>query len=370
MPVPAAITDLSTTASLNSPPGSESIGGNMDDYIRAAYAFIAQMRTGLATFTKLTVDTSTLVVDDVNNRVGVGTAAPAYSLDAWLPGSAGAVNDVARVYADASAAATPRLLFGSAANVVSAAIGAQSIDANTGQLVWYLDVAGSLAEKIRLSNTLFDIAAAAKLASTNSGTTIGSGDNFLTLSNTSATGLFGAHFVSNGSTNAAIVCAGNTTSGDLLLATSSAGALAERLRLWSDGRLSGKGLHNTGTVTGTTDQFIASGTYTPLLTAVTNVESATADVWQWLRVGNVGTVSGALNIDPASAASVTLGFSLPIASDFTSATQLGGTYFALNQSTGGGLCRADAVNNRGELVFVAPFSTNSPGAVQFTYLIQ
>lgn len=43
MPVPASITDLSTTAGGNSPPGSES-PATLDDYLRAHAAFIAQLR--------------------------------------------------------------------------------------------------------------------------------------------------------------------------------------------------------------------------------------------------------------------------------------------------------------------------------------
>lgn len=42
MPVPTAITDLSTTAGSNSPAGSESVMPNLDNYLRAHAAFIAQ----------------------------------------------------------------------------------------------------------------------------------------------------------------------------------------------------------------------------------------------------------------------------------------------------------------------------------------
>jgi len=46
MPVPTVITDLSTTAASNSPAGSESARGTVDDYLRAHAAFIAQTRAG------------------------------------------------------------------------------------------------------------------------------------------------------------------------------------------------------------------------------------------------------------------------------------------------------------------------------------
>lgn len=42
MSVPTSITDLSTTAGSNSPAGTDEIGTNLDDYIRAAFAIIKQ----------------------------------------------------------------------------------------------------------------------------------------------------------------------------------------------------------------------------------------------------------------------------------------------------------------------------------------
>ena len=51
MPVPSAITDLSTTAASNSPAGSESARGTVDDYIRALSAFIASSRIGTSATT-------------------------------------------------------------------------------------------------------------------------------------------------------------------------------------------------------------------------------------------------------------------------------------------------------------------------------
>lgn len=42
MPVPSTMSDLSTTAGSNSPAGSEAIGTNLDNYLRAGYALIRQ----------------------------------------------------------------------------------------------------------------------------------------------------------------------------------------------------------------------------------------------------------------------------------------------------------------------------------------
>ena len=49
MPVPTAITDLSTSAAGNSPAGSDTVFPSLDDYIRALSAFIAQNYASLAT---------------------------------------------------------------------------------------------------------------------------------------------------------------------------------------------------------------------------------------------------------------------------------------------------------------------------------
>lgn len=48
MPVPGAITDLSTTAASNSPPGGESVFPLLDDYLRTGFSFIASLRDDLA----------------------------------------------------------------------------------------------------------------------------------------------------------------------------------------------------------------------------------------------------------------------------------------------------------------------------------
>jgi hypothetical protein len=49
MPVPTAITDLSTSAAGNSPAGSDTVFPSLDDYIRALSAFIAQNYASIAT---------------------------------------------------------------------------------------------------------------------------------------------------------------------------------------------------------------------------------------------------------------------------------------------------------------------------------
>lgn len=101
----------------------------------------------------------------------------------------------------------------------------------------------------------------------------------------------------------------------------------EKLRLNADGSFYGTALHNVGTPTGTTTQYIASGTYTPTQPgSSSNVASTTPGKAQWMRVGNVVTVSGSVAVDPTSANTATFfQLSLPIASDLTATTDLAGT---------------------------------------------
>lgn len=140
----------------------------------------------------------------------------------------------------------------------------------------------------------------------------------------------------------------------------------------ADGRLYGGALHNNaGSVTGTTNQYIASGTYTPTLTNVTNVAASTAYACQWMRVGNVVTVSGQVDIDATLAASVAteLGVSLPIASSITASEQLGGDAISDSVASLSARVRADATNDRAAVVFKAISLTNDTYSFTFTYLI-
>jgi hypothetical protein len=97
------------------------------------------------------------------------------------------------------------------------------------------------------------------------------------------------------------------------------------LTLTTDGRLYGSALHNNaGAVTGTANQYVASGTYTPTITNTTNIDASTARACQWLRVGNVVSVSGSVSIDPTAASNTVFQISLPIASNLAQAWNAGG----------------------------------------------
>lgn len=62
MPVPTSISDLSQTPSSNSPVGTEIVGPDMNQYIQAAYAFIAQLNATMNPSGVLTAPSGTRLV--------------------------------------------------------------------------------------------------------------------------------------------------------------------------------------------------------------------------------------------------------------------------------------------------------------------
>lgn len=166
---------------------------------------------------------------------------------------------------------------------------------------------------------------------------------------------------------------GGSVDFDLVFKNIAAGAsAAEKLRITSEGRLYGTALHNnSGSVTGTTNQYIASGTYTPTLTNTTNVAASTPYLCQWIRVGNVVTVSGKVDIDITTTLNASdMGFSLPIASAFTNERDAGGTATTDAEQTGNIRIKADATNDRAQFVWTGQVGTgNLSYSFTFTYLI-
>jgi hypothetical protein len=124
----------------------------------------------------------------------------------------------------------------------------------------------------------------------------------------------------------------------------------------SNGRIYGSSLHNNAAgVSGTTSQYIASGTYTPTITAVGNVSASSALASQWIRVGNVVSVSGEVSITAtAGGSSLSWRITLPVASTIANQGQLAGT------GVGGTL---NIVNIYGDIASgQASFTASAPGS--------
>lgn len=141
---------------------------------------------------------------------------------------------------------------------------------------------------------------------------------------------------------------------------------------------SGGGAHSAATTAvngfmSSTDKakldLITSGTYTPTLTNVANLDSSATYAAQYIRVGSVITVSGRVDIDPTAAGSVRLGISLPVASAFVSARQCAGTASATSVAGQSAAILADVANARAELQYIAVDTASRAMYYTFTYTV-
>jgi hypothetical protein len=118
------------------------------------------------------------------------------------------------------------------------------------------------------------------------------------------------------------------------------------------------------------DGAISSGVYTPTATAVTNVDSATPDEFQWMRVGDVVTVSGRVSVDPTATGATIVRLSLPFASALASGAQCVGAgrvaESAVNES---GFVNGDATNDAALFGYTATTTTAKVYCLIFTYRI-
>ncbi len=115
----------------------------------------------------------------------------------------------------------------------------------------------------------------------------------------------------------------------------------------------------------------SSGTYTPTLTAVTNVSASTPFVCMYNRVGSIVTVFWTANIDPTAAAptSTELGMSLPIASNLASGVDLAGAGNCGATPAQTSVVGADTTNDRASIVFTATSVADATHRGSFMYRI-
>ena len=180
---------------------------------------------------------------------------------------------------------------------------------------------------------------------------------------------------------------GNGTANTLAFLTNGAN---ERMRIGSDGNV---GIGNTSPtvkldVTGgiktsrtavtspaTSDGNIFSGTYTPTLTNSTNVDisNSTAYTCQYMRVGDVITVSGKVSIAVIGTGITRLNMTLPVASNFSADENCAGTaqvsYAGVSTNLAAQV-KADITNDRAQILYFG----NVTGAAQdfyftFTYRV-
>lgn len=191
-----------------------------------------------------------------------------------------------------------------------------------------------------------------------------SNDSTGTASNSARIHLTAGGSTARGSYIESINTTGGTNGHDLVLATN-AGSTAptERLRLTHDGRVYGTALHNNaGAVTGTTNQYIASGTYTPTFTYTTNTGSSSGASGRWMRVGNVVTVSIQAGLTVSGGTGLTaINISLPIAT-----TSGGAAGTALSFSA---FSRIVAGTNVATMNFSSVVTASETWGFHFTYTV-
>lgn len=117
------------------------------------------------------------------------------------------------------------------------------------------------------------------------------------------------------------------------------------------------------------DGNVFSGTYTPSVTGVANVASNSAFACQYMRVGNVVTVSGAVSITPSQSGVLTTArMSLPVASSINATRLVAGTAC---KSSGGVACAilADIASSSAEMSFVPDHTSSAVYFFHFTYQV-
>jgi hypothetical protein len=170
----------------------------------------------------------------------------------------------------------------------------------------------------------------------------------------------------------------NDMPGRIVFSTTAAGASSptERMRISSDGLVTlsanaGLSVSKTGvTSPAATDGNVFSGTYTPTLTNTTNVASSTAVICQYMRVGNVVTISGQFSVQATTGGiAFVLGMSLPIASNFTLQRQAGGSFSAGSTALTMNVIVADSTNDRLLITGIMTDTASRACAFHATYLI-
>ena len=146
-------------------------------------------------------------------------------------------------------------------------------------------------------------------------------------------------------------------------------ASSDALIFDSSGRFYGAALHNNASgVTGSTNQYVASGKYSPTLSSIANLDGATTYQAQWLRVGNVVSVSGKTDVNPTLTATVTrLGFTLPIASALVNEEDCAGSAAASGIAGQSAAIRAEPTNDQSEMVWIAGDITVQPMFYSYQY---
>jgi len=116
---------------------------------------------------------------------------------------------------------------------------------------------------------------------------------------------------------------------------------------------------------------ITWGTYTPTLTNIANLDGSVTSACQYMRIGNVVTVSGKVVINPTTTLTYTaLGISLPIVSNFGNDFECAGVAAAPNISDNPAAIIGDTSNDRAQLDYVCVSVVEHAMFFTFTYQVK
>ena len=142
-----------------------------------------------------------------------------------------------------------------------------------------------------------------------------------------------------------------------------------------NGQIQGTQMHNNANApTGTTYNYIASGTYTATITDSANTSARTAYRSTWTRVGNVVHVAGVVDVDPTVTLTATMiKISLPIVSNFSIIGECRGTATAesiASQSAAIVETTAYATADFAVMKWISTDVTNQPMSYEFQYEVK
>jgi hypothetical protein len=137
------------------------------------------------------------------------------------------------------------------------------------------------------------------------------------------------------------------------------------------------------TITGTaTDRALTpanlrsmSGTYTPVITEVTNCTGGTAisGAFRWSRIGDIVNVNGQLSVDPTAAGTTELRITLPVSTTLASAAALSGSGSSSTTAALGTSCSVTGLTtggaNQAVINFSAVSTANQAFPLIFGYIV-
>lgn len=114
------------------------------------------------------------------------------------------------------------------------------------------------------------------------------------------------------------------------------------------------------------------GTYTPTLTAITNVSASSANTSGWIRIGNAVLVFAQISVTATAAGALTvIDISLPVASNFGATTQAVGvgSIFTAGTEVAAISVSANATNDRARATFVSSSVNARTYTLVFGYIV-